>query len=582
MISKADRQLLGRLLTYEKHSVLITFFSLSLIGFALAALGRMGIANTAVMIERGWHNPETLWVVLVPLYFPLVIVIQGIGHVFGSYFLSRVARQVIMKVRAQLLKSLLRKEQAVYDTQPSDSLSSILIYHVEQIYSCIAGGIITVVKESLTVAFLLGYLLYLNSWFTVLMLLILPVAIVLIRFISKRFYILSKRIQSSIEDFSKDSTEMLRAIQLIRLYSSVHFQSRRFEDSNANNYRQNMKLVLTQLLSSPVLEMLVAMLLALMVWLVLAEQLPDQFASLGSFTSYILTVGLIGQPIKKLSLVTGVIQKGIVAAESVFHYLDLPKEDIERGKNIGSVHGKVSFHKVSMQYANGTQALDDVSFSVNPGEVVALVGRSGSGKSTLANLLLRFYAPTHGAVFLDGEDISTVSLRSLRENLSQVSQNQIFFNDTIASNIAYAEETVDDKRLQRAADMAHVTEFVEQLPEGFETSVGENGSRLSGGQRQRIAIARALYRDAPVLILDEATSALDNESDDLIQSALKNLIASKTTIVIAHKLSNIVHADTIVVLDRGKVVQQGTHQQLMKVDGLYRSMYQRNSGEADQ
>ena len=581
MISKAGRQLLGRLLSYEKRWVLAAFFSLSLLGFALAALGRMGIANTAVMIEKGWNNPDTIWIVLVALYFPLVIVVQGVGHVFGSYFLSRVSRQIIMKVRAQLLKSLLCKEQSVYDTHSPDSLSSILIYHVEQIYSCIAGGIITLVKESLTVAFLLGYLLYLNSWFTLLILLILPVAILVIRFISKRFYILSKRIQASIESFGKDSTEMVRSIQLIRLYSSVEFQSRRFERSNENNYRQNMKLVLTQLLSSPVLEMLVAILLALMVWLVLAEKLPDQFASLGSFTSYILTVGLIGQPIKKLSLVTGVIQKGIVAAESVFYYLDLPKEDIEKGKKISAVQGKVEFKNVSMQYPNGTKALDDVSLSVSPGQVIALVGRSGSGKSTLANLLLRFYSPTQGAVLLDGQDISSISLRSLRSNLSQVSQNQLFFNDTIASNIAYAEEDVDKEKLQRAADMAHVTEFVENLPAGFETNVGDSGLLLSGGQRQRIAIARALYRDAPVLILDEATSALDNESDSLIQSALKNLIASKTTIVIAHKLSNIVHADSIFVLDKGKIVQQGTHKQLIKIDGLYRSMYQNNNGELD-
>ena len=583
MISRSNWRIIKRLLGYQKKSVLVRFLSLSMAGFVIAAVGRIGLANMPLVLEFGWNNPETIWVILVSAFIVVAVALQGIGHILGSFSLSLVARQIIKKIRTQLLKSLLLKRQRFFDKQSSESLSSILIYHVEQIYSCLANGIISLIRESLAVLFLLANLLYLNSWFTMILILIVPAAALIIRYISKRFYILSNRIQTSIEQIGQYSIEMFRAIQLIRLYSSVRYQARQFGNVNDSNYKQNIKFVLTQLSSALILEMIVALFIAFLVFLALAQTVGQQFTSLGTFISYIMTVALVGQPIKKLSLVMGTIQKGVAASERTFSYIDEPGENPESGMEVRAktMRGELVVDNVGMVYPGDVKALDGVSFRVDPGQVIALVGRSGSGKTTLSKLLLRFYEATSGAITLDGQDIRTLSLISLRQQFSLVGQDQVFFNDTIAHNIAYAEESVCMERLKKAADMAHVTEFVNTLDQGFETVVGSNGSLLSGGQKQRIAIARALYRDAPILLLDEATSALDNESDTLVQSALKRLTASKTIIIIAHRLSNIIHADNILVLDKGKVVQQGTHSQLIATAGLYQMLYQQERPEAN-
>ena len=581
MISRSNWRIIKRLLSYQKKGTLIRFFSLSMVGFIIAAVGRIGLANMPLVLEFGWNNPETLWVILVSAFIIITVALQGIGHILGSFSLSLVARRIIKKIRTQLLKRLLLKKQRFFDQQSSESLSSILIYHVEQIYSCLANGIISLIRESLAVLFLLGNLLYLNSWFTIILMLIVPVAALIIRYISRRFYILSTRIQTSIEQIGQYSIEMFRAIQLIRLYSSVSYQARQFGDVNDSNYKQNIKFVLTQLSSALILEMIVAFFIAFLVFLALSQTVGQQFTSLGTFISYIMTVALIGQPIKKLSLVMGTIQKGVAASERTFSYIDELGEDPESGIEVSAktTRGELVLDNVGMVYLGDVKALENVSFRVGPGQVIALVGRSGSGKTTLSKLLLRFYEATSGTITLDGRDIRSLSLRSLRQQFGLVSQDQVFFNDTIAHNIAYAEESVCMEKLKRAADMAHVTEFVDALDQGFDTVVGSNGSLLSGGQKQRIAIARALYRDAPILLLDEATSALDNESDTLVQSALKKLTASKTTIIIAHRLSNIIHADNILVLDKGKVIQQGTHSQLIAISGLYQTLYQQERPE---
>ena len=548
--------------------------------FTLAILG--GVLYSATMASAAYwakqfgdntlthRDPRTiLWV---PLVLVGLFILRGLGDFTQTYFMGYVGRRVVTQLRREVFQRILQFPIGYFDRNSSGTLLSRLTYNTEQIGQATTDSVISVVTTTLTIAGSIGYLLWLNARLALLALTMGPLVGWLVSTINRRFRRYSRRIQDSVGDVTRVAKESFEAPRLIKVYNAQEHLNRQFDAVNDHNLRSNMRLVLTRGLSNPIVQLVTALGLSFVLYNAISDAIAGRM-SMGDLLGFFTALVSIAQPLRELVGVGGALQQGIAAGQSLFELLDEPAETQGGGYIAGRVRGEVEFDHVSFCYERGKgAALRDLSLQVPAGQSIAIVGRSGSGKSTLVNLLPRFYDVQSGSVRLDGRDAREYDLRNLREQIAVVSQDVVLFNDTIRNNIAFGREVSDDA-LERAAEAAHVTEFVREQPSGLDTMVGDRGVLLSGGQRQRIAIARALLKDAPILILDEATSALDTEAERHIQAALVQLVRNRTTFIIAHRLSTVEQADRIIVLDAGQIIESGTHSELLSIGGVYSQLH---------
>lgn len=518
--------------------------------------------------------------IIIPTAMMVLATMRGLGFVLGNYFIRVVARQVIHSMRCNVFDHLVDAPSSYYDQNTNGFLISKITFNVEQVAEAVTNAIRTVVREGFLVIGLLVYLLYINWRLSLVLLAITPLIAIVVAYVGKRFRRISRRIQNSMGDITHVSSEAISGYREVRMFGAKDTERRRFFEASEYNRVQFLKMALTDALSPPILQMFISLALAILVWLVLA---PNMAASMspGQFVAFLAAAGMLHKPVRQLSEVYSVVQKGLAAAEDIFELLDGERERDEGVETLHDVRGEVSFEQVDFYYTQDRKVLDGIDLQVNAGETVALVGMSGSGKSTLMSLLTRFYEPTAGRITIDGVPIDSLSLDELRQHIALVSQQVTLFNDTIYNNIAYGcLASSDPEDVHAAIVAAHADDFIAKLPQGLQTMVGDDGVLLSGGQRQRIALARALLKNAPILILDEATSALDNESERYIQQALETVMQDRTTFVIAHRLSTIEQADRIIVMEQGAIVEQGKHADLLAQGGRYAQLHSRQFEDA--
>lgn len=534
------------------------------------------------MLDQSFVAKDPQSMTLVPVLLVGLFVVRGVTGFVSSYGMSWIGRSVIYKLRREMFDRLLTLPAGYYDNQASGQLLSKVTYNTEQVAQAATNAVTVLVRDTATAAFLLGLMFYRSGILSLLFLVCGPFIAVIVVYVSRRFRRVSKRIQESMGDVTHVTQEAIDGHRVVKTFGGYDYESRHFDAVNRNNQKQQMKLIATSAASVPLIQLLAACALAAIIYLATQEAISG-IATAGTFASFITATLLLLPPLKRLTTVNSGLQKGIAAAESIFELLDARPEPDHGTRTIERARGEVEYRSVSFSYEQEKgRILDDISFEVKPGQVVALVGRSGSGKSTLVNLIPRFYEPEHGEILLDGVDVREYRLDELRNQIALVGQQVTLFNDTIARNIAYgALGAATRDEVVRAARAAHAISFIDELPDGLDTLVGENGVLLSGGQRQRIAIARAVLKNAPVLILDEATSALDSESEYHVQAGLEELMRDRTTLVIAHRLSTVEKADKIIVLDQGRIVEAGAHGQLLQRDGHYAALYRMQFREPD-
>ncbi|WP_041381682.1 lipid A export permease/ATP-binding protein MsbA [Spiribacter curvatus] len=526
------------------------------------------------MLDAGFVERDPAVLQLIPLGVLGIFLVRGVSSFAAQYGTAWVSRRVIAQLRGEVFARVLTLPRRYFDDISSGMLLSRLTYNVEQVAQAGTNAMVIIIRDSATVIFLLAYMAWLSWSLTLTFMLLGPVVIGVVLYVSKRFRRLSHTIQQSVGSIAYVAEEAIEGSDEVRMHGAQAVERTRFEAANQRNTDQFMKFASTQALSTPVVQFCAALALSIVVWLATAQGSVTT-VSVGTFVSFITAMMLLLQPLKRLTRVHAEIQRGIAAGESIFEIIDEPPEVDHGDYAPDRVDGQITFRHVSFAYGAGaTTVLDAIDLEIPAGETVAIVGRSGSGKTTLVNLLPRFYEPTDGEIRLDGVALSDYRLDALRRQLALVGQQVVLFNTTIAENIAYGQDPLPPRSaIVAAAEAANARGFIEELPAGFDTLIGADGVQLSGGQRQRLAIARALLKDAPVLILDEATSALDSESEQHIQSALERLIRGRTTLVIAHRLSTIERADRIVVLDAGRVVEQGTHAELIASRGHYAALH---------
>lgn len=561
-----------RLLSYVKQYW--PAFSVSVVGFVIYAASQTASAKWLEFFVDSIEGGEFENRVLLALSIIAIFFVRGVGTFLGNYGLSYVARYVIHLLRIDLFNQLMILPSNYYHQNSSGELLSRLTYNVEQVTGAATDALKVAIREGLTVLGLFGYMLYLNWKLTLLFLVIGPVVGAVVGIAARRMRKISHNVQDSVGDITSSASEAIKGYQVVRIFGGEPSEKKRFFDASQHNRHQFMKMVVTQSVTTPVVQMLVAGVIALLTYLAMEPSLIQQMTT-GQFIAFISAASLMAKPVRSLTEISGMIQKGVAAAESLFEVIDSPAEKDTGSISVERVKGELEFNNLSFTYGDPDKMiLNGIDLTVKSGETVALVGKSGSGKSTLASLLPRFYDLTSGELKLDGQDINNYQLENLRRQIALVNQQVVLFNGSIADNIAYgALAGCDREQIEAAADAAHVTEFVKQMPDGLDTVVGENGMLLSGGQRQRIAIARAILKDAPILILDEATSALDTESERHIQDALDNVMQGRTTIVIAHRLSTIENADRILVMDSGCIIERGSHAELLQQGGVYANLH---------
>ena len=565
-----NNSLYKRLLGYTfKHKGL---FGLSIFGFLLFAIADISAVEWLKRVigyindsSDGFLNPLNL-----ALFLLSVSVLRGIGFYIGNYFMANVGLKVVHNMREDIIRSLLYQPMSFFDQASKGEIVNRIIFTTNQITGAATNALKILVKEGFLLIGLFVYLLYLSWKLTVVIVLIAPLIAIVVSWAGKRLRKVAKKIQDVMGQVTQVSNEIANGAQEIKSFANEEVEQKRFKNANDETLLQNLKMESTSNLATPVIQVFVALALASMSYLALSNleelNLPSE-----SFVAFFTAAGLMARPIRQLSSLNAVIQKGLAAAEDIFQSMDKQPEDYESGIDLSkALEGSVELKNVNFAYSeDGENVLNNISLNVEKGQTIALVGRSGSGKSTIVNLLNRFYDSYSGQITIDGYDIKKIKLKDLRSSISFVSQDPTLFNDTVRNNIAYGNKDVSENAIYQAAREANAYEFIMNLPEGFDTNIGDNGMLLSGGEKQRIAIARALLKKSSILIFDEATSALDNESEKEIQNAIEKASKNKTTFIIAHRLSTVEKADKICVLEEGAITQIGTHDELIKEEGLY-------------
>ncbi len=560
--------------------------------FGIGVLGIIVVAATEPalpallkpLLDGVFVNKDPSVIRWTPVFIVGLFVLRGLAEYVAQFALSWVGNRLVMDLRGIMFRKLLTLPARYYDDQASGNLISRLTFDVMQVTTAATSVLTAVFKDALVIIGLLGWMFWLNWKLTLLSLVMTPVIVLVVRVISVRLRNSSREVQQQMGDMTQVIQETIEGHRVVKLFGGQDYEQQRF-DTQANNVRrQLMKQVAASAASVPIVQFIAALALATIVYLATQESNTDQI-TVGGFVSFITAMLMLTAPLKRITSINEPLQRGLAAAESVFALIDQHSETDTGRVDPGRVRGEIRFEQVRFAYgADARHALDGIDLTIAPGETLALVGASGSGKTTLANLVPRFYQPTGGRILLDGEDIAGLKLTALRANIALVSQDVVLFNDTVAANIAYgAMKQSSRAEIVAAAEAAHAMEFINAMPDGLDTMVGENGVKLSGGQRQRLAIARALLKNAPVLILDEATSALDTESERHVQAALEVLMRGRTTIVIAHRLSTIENAHRIVVLDGGHIAESGAHAELLARGGKYAQLYRNqflSSGES--
>ena len=598
----SDSKLYGRLLTYAfayKWSLFLSF-----LGYVVYSLGNVLLADlTQFLLDSlggqpmaglGFVSQASQWIwppgdktptdyarIAVPVAAVVLSLGRALGFFAGSYFMNKVARSVVHVLRTQLFDVLVRAPKAHIDKYSTGELLSKVTFNVEQVSGAASDALKMMLREGLTIIALVSYMLYLNWELTAVFFIVAPAIGLVVHVVGKHFRRYSKRIQDSMGSVTEVTAESLSGLDDVRIYGATEQISERFESVSLFNKQQSLKLAFVQAISTPIIQTLLALALGALFWFALDPAVLKEFSA-GSLVAFITAAAQLGKPIRTLSNIQSIIQRGLAAAEDIFEQLDTELEQNTGGSTLGEVSGRVEFHNIAFRYPGAqSDAISDVSFAVEAGQTVAVVGRSGSGKSTLVKLLARFYTPTGGQITLDGQDIQGIELTNYREHLAFVPQAINLFSDTVAGNIALGSMSDSSREaVIDAAKQAQADGFVSELESDYDTLIGKQGVGLSGGQQQRVAIARALLKAAPVLILDEATSALDNESESLIQTALDASRAGRTTFVVAHRLSTIESADTVLVMDEGRVVAAGSHSSLLEREPIYRSLHQQGFNDA--
>lgn len=572
-MTKSDRTLYLRLLGFIRP-----YWK----AFSLAVACMVGTAATepifpAIMkylLDSGFKaaDPGTVW--LIPSSIVLLFFVRGLLSFVTNYLMTWVSTHLVVNLRRAIFDKLVHAPTQVFHSQPASQWISRLLYDVDNINQAATNVLVTAIRESLTALALLGYLLYLDWRLTVITLTFGPAIAFFIQSFGRRIRNASRASLESLRAIAHTVEETAAASKVIKIYAGQAQQKERFHTVTERFRRSMMKEAVPASALTPITHMTASLAIAFIVFMALNKSTGQNADFAGGFVSFITAMLLLISPIKQLTTISPILQRGLAACESVFGLLDTPDEADQGHIRLEHCKGDIEFRNVNFRYPGSDKsALKNISFRATPGQTIALVGASGGGKSTLAALIPRFYDLESGLITIDDFDISTLTLASLRNHIALVSQDIILLNDTIGANIAFGQSRdAASINIEKAAIAAHAWEFITQLPEGINTRIGENGATLSGGQRQRIAIARALLKNAPILILDEATSALDTESERLVQEALLNLMQNRTTLVIAHRLSTIERADQILVLDQGRIIESGTHESLIQANGYYASL----------
>ena len=562
-----------RLLVYGKPYW--AMFSIGVIAMLLFAVTDTGFAFLIKTLTDSFAGTGTAYdtqelKVMLPFAVIIIFIVRGVSGFFSVYNIAWIGRQVIKLLRGEVYNKFLTLPTLFLDRESNAELLSKVTYNIEQVAESTSNILTVLIRDTLTIIVLSVYMVYLNPTLASVIFLVAPVIAILVRFLSLLFRRYSERIQDSMADVTHAIKETLQNHRIIKVFDGQDFEEERFSVVNESNRKHNMKLFSTKAIGDALTIFLSSLGVAGVVYVATLDEVRSSM-TVGDFSGFITAMVLLMTPLKRLTNVNAMIQKGIAAAGSIFSLID-EKDEVDQGTlEAKRMEGFISFQDVNFSYDDNKQTLKGINLTINPNEKLAIVGKSGSGKTTLVNLIPRFYEISTGNLMIDAENIKNYSLRSLRTNISLVTQEVTLFNDTIFNNIAYGKYSDDE--VKRVVSSAHMDEFIDSLPEGLNTLVGDQGILLSGGQRQRIAIARALLKDAPILILDEATSALDSESEQHIQKALDQLMENRTTLVIAHRLSTIENADRIIVLSKGQIVEEGTHEELLNNNAEYASLH---------